>query len=471
MTPEEFDTDGWIDRVAAALAELAHAQGPYLEEYWQDNPREHVMVDGRDETPFPLDDVRSLYSQVRYDKIFGREAHYESLRAVHDSTRHALLSHSAIERVAVAGRIVGENDFWMRILNSGASISASDLIAGLMARAAELSVDRFRAAARELDAFLSPAGDGRAAGVLGTLDEGCDALLFYGLIVTERIDFRDGTAILPYGEVRRFVNQELVEELAPEGAGFHSWRPVGAIVRPFRWRPVFRRSGSVNAPLMASPEPFFREAGMLLDLIAVSHAAPVLPLAAISDCIDRSGGRLLGRERHGPGMYRKWPADGFDGFAECPVLKQSALDEAREAFEGRGSARFERFAPFAGRLAEALGRHGRFAGEVRTVDVAIALEGMYELPKWGKSRKLASRASGFLATDARERQRVRERVLRFYEARSEIVHSGPQRASPFRNGAALVTGFDLARRSLFKLFREGAPEDWNELEVLEVADE
>ena len=52
MTPEEFDTDGWIDRVAAALAELAHAQGPYLEEYWQDNPREHVMVDGRDETPF-----------------------------------------------------------------------------------------------------------------------------------------------------------------------------------------------------------------------------------------------------------------------------------------------------------------------------------------------------------------------------------------------------------------------------------
>ena len=108
------------------------------------------MVDGRDETPFPLDDVRSLYFQVRYDKIFGREAHYESLRAVHDSTRHALLSHPAIERVAVAGRIVGENDFWMRILNSGASISASDLIAGLMARAAELSVDRFRAAAREL---------------------------------------------------------------------------------------------------------------------------------------------------------------------------------------------------------------------------------------------------------------------------------------------------------------------------------
>ena len=465
MTPEEFDTGGWIERVAVALVELAHAQRPYLEEYWQHNPRKHVMVDGRDETPFPLDDVRSLYSQVRYCKVFGREAHYESLRAVHDSVRHVLLSHPALERVAVAGRTVGENDFWMRLLNSGTSISASDLIAGLMARAAELSGDRFWSAARELDAFLSPAEDGRAAGVLGTLDEGCDTLLFYGLTATHRIDFGDGTAILPYGEVRRFVNQELVEKLAPGGAGFHSWRSVGAIVRPFRWRPVFRRSGSLNEPLTKPPEMFFPEARMFLDLIAVSHAAPVLPLAAIADCLDRSGGRLLGLESQSPGAYRKWPADGLDGFVECPVLRASALAEAREAFEGRENGRFERFAPFLVRLAEALGRHGRFAGEDRTVDVAIALEGMYELPKWGKSRKLANRASGFLATDSRDRQRMRESVLRFYEARSEIVHSGPQRASPFRNGAAFVTGFDLARRSLFKLLREGAPEDWNDLEV------
>ena len=465
MMPEEFDTGGWIERVAAALAELAHAQGPYLGEYWRHNPREYVMVDGRDETPFPLGDVRGLYFEVRYAKVFGREAYYVPLRAVHDSARHALLTHPALEWVAVAGRIVGENDFWMRILNSSASISASDLIAGLMARAAELSDDCFRAAAHELDAFLSPAGDGKAAGVLGTLDEACDTLLFYGLTVTERIDFGDGTAILPCGEVRRFVNQELVEELAPGDAGFHGWRPVGAIVRPFRWRPVFRRSGSLNEPLTASPEPFFREAGMFLDLIVVSHAAPVLPLAAVPDCIDRSGGRLLGREKHGSGVYRKWPADGFDGFAECPVLKQSALDEAREAFEGRGSARFKRFSPFVGRLAEALGRHGRFADEVRTVNVAIALEGMYELPKWRKSRKLANRASGFLATDVRDRQRVRKSVLRFYEARSEIVHGGRQHASPFRNGAAFVAGFDFARRTLIKLLREGAPEDWNELEV------
>ena len=51
---------------------------------------------------------------------------------------------------------------------------------------------------------------------------------------------------------------------------------------------------------------------------------------------------------------------------------------------GRWSGRFDGvrcMAPFVVRLAEALGRYGRFADDVRIVDVAIALEGMYELPK------------------------------------------------------------------------------------------
>ena len=447
--------------MAAALATLARVQQPFLEDYWRLKSSMHTIVDG-DETPFPLDDVRNLYVEVRYSKAFGKEAHYEPLRAVLDPVRYALLSHPALERVAVAGRVVGENNFWMRILNSGMSISASDLIAGLMARAAELSSDGFRTAARELGAFLSPARDGEATGVLGTLDEGCDTLLFYGLTVTERIDFGDGTAILPYGEVRRFVEEELVKELAPGGARFHGLRAVGAIVRPFRWRPVFSWRGSVNEPMTERPGPFFSEARTFLDLIAVSHATPVLPLATISDCIDRSGGRLLSCEKHGPGFYQKWAADGLDGFAERPMLKPAALGEAREAFETREREHFKRLAPVISRLAEALGRHGRFADEVRTVDVAIALERMYELPKWNKSQKLAKRVSGFLCGDAQDRQRVGEIVSRFYDARSAIVHSGSQ--ALFRNGAAFVTGFDLARESLFKLLRQGVPKDWNGLD-------
>ena len=165
--------------------------------------------------------------------------------------------------------------------------------------------------------------------MLGNLDEGCDALLFWGLTVTERIDLEDNMAILPFAEVRRFVERRLVEEVAPSGAGLHGWRSVGAVVRPFRWRPVFRPKGSFNEPMRAPRQRFFPDARKFLDLLAVSHAEPVVPLGTKSNCIAPSAAHLLGRENHPPEMDQKWPAHGFDGFVDCPVLRSKALHEVR----------------------------------------------------------------------------------------------------------------------------------------------
>ena len=422
-----------------------------------------MIVNGRDETPFPLGDVRMVYAQARYSRNFGREAEYEPLRVLLDPARHALLSHPKLERVAVSGRIIGENDFWLDLVSSGNSIWAGDLIAGLIARTADRSDDDFRAAVRELNAFLSTIGDEEAAGVLGDLDEGCDALLFYGLTVNERIDVEDGMQILPFGEVQRFVDQDFAKKLAPGGAGFHGWCGVGAVIAPFRWRPLFRRRGSVNGPTRCPPERFIPDAGVFLDLLAVSHESPVLPLASLSDCIDRSAARLFGVNSKGPGMYQKWSADGLDGFAESPELRPAAFEEARVAFRDRESACFRTMAPIVGRLAVALARDGRFAINDKVVDVAIALEGMYELPRWKKLRKLEDRVSGFLGTAAGEGPRVRENLQMLYETRSDIVHGGSGEVSPLTKGAAFVTGFDLARRSLFKLLREGVPDNWDKV--------
>ena len=460
MTSNAFDHGSWIERLAAALSVLATAQDPYLQAYWQRHPPEQVIVDGRDETHYPLDDLRMVYSSARHSgKLIGT-ARYAPLRELLDPTRYALLSHPKLERVAVIGRPIGENDFWMRILDSGMSISAGDLIAGLMARAAELPGNGFRAAAGELNAFFSPVGDGETAGVLGDLDEGCDALLFWGLTVTERIDLEDNMAILPYAEVRRFVERQAVEELAPSGAVFHGWRSVGAIVRPFRWRPVFRQKGSFNEPMRAPKQPFFPEARKFLDLLAVGHAEPVVPLGTVSNCIDRSAASLLGLEDHCPEMDQKWPAHGFDGFVDSPALRPEALHEVRGVFCNRESARYRRLATYVCRLAEALRRAGRFALRDRVLDVAIALEGMYQLPKRYKSRTLQERVSGYLGADPVDQERIKERIRTFYEARSDIVHSGRGETSPFSSGAAFVSGFDLARRSLFKLLHEGSPGDW-----------
>ena len=455
-----FAAGDWIERLAQLLSPLAQVQEPYLRDYQERHARAIDLRDGGP-PPFPLDDLRLLYDEVRNSRLWDMEAHYTPMRAALDPVRYALLGHPVLERVAVTGRLIGDNDLWMRILGSGSQISPEVLIAGLMARAAELSDDPIRTALRELNAFLSPAGDGAAADVLGSLDEACDVLLFYGLTLPERIEVADGMVLLPYEDLLRFVDQETVKNFAPSGAGFHGWRALGAVARRFRWRPEFRPRGSVNEPSGPPPPPFFREAAAFLDLLAVSHGTRVAPLAALSSRIDGSAGRLLGRETQSPGFYQSWSADGFSGFDECPALRAEAFEEAREAFGNRESVRYARMVPVVGRLAEALGRDGRFAFGDGILDVAIALERMYVLDEWNIGRKLRNRAAQFLETDPVSKERIKKNMKELYDTRSDIVHSRLDKMTPERIRKAFDTGFEIARRSLFKLLREDPPRDWN----------
>ena len=59
--------------------------------------------------------------------------------------------------------------------------------------------------------------------------------------------------------------------------------------------------------------------------------------------------------------------------------------------------------------------------------------------------------------------RYRYWAQEFYEVRSDVVHNRLHRLTPERVHAAFCNGFEIARRSVFKLLREGPPEDWNSL--------
>lgn len=460
MTSAQFDSEAWIERLAQLLPALAQKHEPYLREYQERYARVIKLRDGKPPS-FPLDDLRLLYDEVRDSRPWNLEAHYAPLRAVLDPVRYALLGHPTLGRVEVTGRLIGDNPFSMDIPGSGGDIYAGTLIAGLMARAAELPEDGFRSALRELNAFLLPIGDGAAAEALGSLDVACDLLLFHGLTLSERIEVEDGMVLLPYEEVLRFVDEETIWDFAPSFAGFQGWRAVGAVAWPFRWRPQFRQRSSLNGPVGPPPPTFVPDAAALLDLLAVSHATRIAPLAALRNRIDGSAGRLLGQETQSPGFYRSWSAQGVDGLAECPAMDQEALGEALEAFHNRTSARYERMAPIVTRLSEALARDGRFAVADRVLDVGIALERMYVLDEGKISRRLRNRAGRYLSVDAPGQESVRESAQEFYEVRSDIVHNRLDRLTPERVHAAFCDGFDIARRSLFKMLREGMPEDWN----------
>ena len=195
----------------------------------------------------------------------------------------------------------------------------------------------------------------------------------------------------------------------------------------------------------------------------MAQAAPVLSIAALGHCIDRSAGRLLGLEDFCGSEHGRRCAESFDGFEECPDLSPDALIQARTAFENRRSECYAQMTPIISRLAEALARDGGFADEGRIVEVAIALEKMYDLPQRGISRTLQDRVSGYLGTDASSRERIKESVKEFYGARSRIVHSRSGNVSPPGNRELFGRGFDIARRTLFKLLQEGPPKNWDEL--------
>ena len=462
MTSSRFSADDWIDRLTPALSNLAKVQVSYLEEYYIQNPSVQVFEERDGNKPvFPLDDLRDLYAMARHGDIHGEAMYYAPLCEVLDPVRHILRSHPTLARVI--SPIIGKDEFILDILSSGGLTNTTDLIAGLMARAAELSQDGLRIAAAELNGLLCPIPVKDQGSVPGDLDVGYDAVIFYGLTFKERIDIADGMMVLPFEQTRRFVSERSVNELAPPGAGIHDWASLGALVRPFRWRPSFYQTGYLWDRELRDPGPFFRDALVLLDLLAIAHAMPVLHLATMSNRIDQSAGRLLGLTEHIGNYNRGRSGRIFDGFDFCPEPAPEALDEVREAFKNRKGDRYARVATDVCRLSEALVRDGRFPDEDRFVKVAITLERMYDLPERRVSLKLQNRASSYLGIDLECRERIQKGIKEFYNTRSNIAHKGSDNVSPQKRSEAFDNGFDIARQSLFKLLREGPPENWDEL--------
>ena len=470
MSEEKFVVGDWTGRLARALTKLAEAQAPYLRECGWKTLGLHVTYDGQDceSQAFLLDELRMLYSMARQSHAFGQVEYYAPLCAALNPVRYILISHPTLERVV--GRLIGRDEFHMQILNSGGSTSPTDLIAGLFARAEEFKNDGLQAAAEELNAFLAPAGETSTVNMPGDLNVGYDVLLFWGLTLKERIDAKDGMVLLPFKEISAFVDENQVDEYAPPFAGFHRWQSVGAIVRPYRWKPEFYRPG----PPLRDREPnnpwsFFREAQSFLELLAIAHARPVLYLASLPNCIYRSAGRLLGQSNHQGSFYQRGRSvQEFDGLDLCKVLDKEAYAEAKVAFDNRESERHRRMAPIISRLANALARDGRFAGADRILDVAIVLECMYELDSRNISSKLQDRASRYLGGDAKSQQLVKENIKEFYEVRSAIIHGRLDRMTPQKISMAFDKGFNIARRSLFKLLHDGPPDNWNALVVGDV---
>ena len=463
MTLGKFDPERWSDRLAQALACLAE-----VHERFPESLGEHAAHYRATESSSGAvtmfhhygDALLAHYHGVRFRKGEQQEERFVRLRTALTEALDILTMHPALAHLADSS--CSDRKFVVVLADKAEETDLLHILVGLMTRARELPADGFRVACYELRELLGPKG----AHDTVDLSTGFHVVLFHGLRFEEEITITDDMRIVPFEKVREYVDETLLRPFAPNLFVPEPWEPVGGIVKSFKWHPVFRSSDDEICLDLDWGGSFREDGERLVELLAVTHAAPVVCLVTMHYCVDRVACRLLGQPHRRACYTFGRSAQSFDRSSVSRQPHATSLDQTRALFRERNGARFRRYEPIVARLAEATARSGRFAVDDRILDVAMALERMYELDQGEIAFKLKARAACFLESDTAGRTQVFKDVGTFYDARSAIVHNvRKKRWSEKEREAAFGTGFDIARRSLGKLLRQGPPPNWNEMVI------
>ena len=457
--------------MAQALSELVMAQENYRDDhFWWSQQRvryesEISQISRSNALRHRSDDLNAFYYHTCLSKGRYFAEHYAPLRAAHTNVRAILAVHPSWADFVDASD--DRSEFWIQVATSGGLQKLSSMIGGLVAHAMKVGENGFRVAATEFSALLEPIKDPEPPSVISDFSTGYHVALLHGLGVDD--DFRytitENMTLVPFGQMRDFVNESVLSNVAPSIIKFNDWKSVAAIVKPFHWKPAFAERGNDSHSSLDWGGSFFEDAQAFAELLAVFYTKPVIFLVTVPYCIHRTASCLLGRPHYHGSIGYGPMAHSFGRFRKSSPVSSHALDEAKKAFEGRTTDRYKDCAPVIARLAEALARTGRFQDDDKILDVAIALEQLYELDGGEISFKLKTRAACFLETETEGRLRVFRDVGDFYEARSSIVHRRRKHSSSKAKAEAFDTGFAVARRSVIKLLENSPPPDWNEMVV------
>ena len=457
MTTGEFTAEDWIERLAGALAELVETQKRYpdeLDQQRQQRVRSESKLFRRSAFDDPAADLRTFYGHAaRAGRSFADR--YAPLRAALAEVQRILAAHPAWASLVEPADGRGEFSIW--ILNHGSSESLLSIISGLMVRGMAVRQDGFSVAAAELHGLLEPEGDLERMPGSHDLLVGYHVTLFYGLRVSKEVPLADNMALLPFRQLKAFANEDMLQTVAPAVIHHNLQQAVGALVQSFRWQPEFRKQGESADPDLDWGGSFLTDAEAFVELLALFHAAPVMSLVRIPYCTHRRASHLLGLPYYHASYDWGRAARPFDPSAGSTELREDALAEAGHAFKDRNSAQYRYCAPIIARLAEALTRSGRLGTDDRILDVALALERLYKPGEDATTFTLKTRAACFLETGTQDRLRVLQDVEEFSKVRAAIIHGGKRLSATAKN-EAFGKGFEIARRSVVKLLRDGLPE-------------
>ena len=466
----ELGGEEWVGRLAAALEALLAAQRPYDAEI--ELSRAQRAFARRHEVRWGVWDHPSLELWMFYGRAYSEgqyfEERYGPLREALDQVHQVVAGHPAISGAITPSASGGE--FWLQMVTGGGIGYLTSIVGGLAAHASRLGRQGCRVAATELRGLLEEDIDGPLR-KHGRLTMGYHVAVFHGLRIDEAIPLEGDVRIVLIGKLEDFVDGTVLNDFLPHRMQESARKAIGAIVKPFRWKPEFRKKGGDDHRELDWGGSFLEDAEDLIQLLAVLHELPLVCLAKIPYCVSRTATHLLGQVHYHGTYTRGRSARNVGVRSNGGVVDMKAVDRARRTFGTRGSSRYQDCAPMLGRLAEALARSGQFRVDDRILDVAIALERMYDLDQGEITFKLRTRAACFLEDSTAGRRRVFNDVGEFYAARSSIVHkrakggSGGIRSARDNKEATFSKGFAIAQRTIVKLLESGWPSDWNDVVI------
>ena len=412
VTHPDFNEAAWIERLAAALEQVAAEGRPS----YYPPPTELGGYGSPEERQSALRRAyRALAARAKHNPTASIQFKASRLRVETDPVDaiDILREHPLIEP-GMRGSGKSE-EVVFRILNGGFSSTSKGLVASL----AKLSVkEGGEEAARRLHRYL-------AAGANGTVPA-YEITVIHGLVVKTRFNLDAGAYLAPYGDARAEFG--LPDE--PEPLSQTSFPDAAVLVRGLEYGPGVAPPGDYAdlpdvqvayrfpADYRVDLEQWFVDSKLLVDLLSIATRVPLLSRTFHV--------RLAGWiEEMDPNFaFGTRVSEGFisDAWPRSHDLLKDDVDAFLEMARGlhKYPDRTDAMRLAIRRLAGSLSRPGgRFGQEDRILDVAIALEVLYG----GKTGPdLAQRAAALLGGTAPEQKRTYDQAKGFYDVRSRIVH-------------------------------------------------
>ena len=457
MTNPRFNKATWIERLAAALEQVAAEARP---SYSPLPPAIPGLRPHGEHLAAIHDGYRALAARAKYDPLASKRFKESriSVRAEPVEAMTILREHPLVKSgVKVSGESEG---FGLWLLNRRVGLGWKSLVLSL----AKLSVkEGGQNAARRLHRFLTALANGTVPAH--------EITVVHGLVGQTRFDLDAGAYLAPYREAR--TEFDLPDE--PEPFPETSLPDAAVVVRGIELGPGVAQLGDdagltdvrityrFPSDYVVDLERWFDDSELLVDLLSIVKRVPLLSntrYVRLAEWVQEIEPNLAFGTQSSHGFVSDmWPRRGQH-------LSQRDVDAFLELARG-WHRHLDK--PDAIRLAIRLAIHrlagsfsrpgGQFGQEDRIVDIAIALEVFYG----GKTgHDLAQRAAALLGETAAEQKRTYDQAKGFYHVRSGIVHSKdpPLLYLPEEALEALEAGRNLACRTLAMLFNRNAPLQW-----------